>query len=154
MESQKTKGRRLKENGNFRPEEWAYKRSDATAASRRAAITERLKSNNCNQQLQSSLFKILITGIRKKIWNLVLQPDLHSSLSEEEVIEKLGNPFELWGKDGIRCTVDTALLLVCRLLYTGAKFLPLHNGIHHFYRFRWNPFDGSRNSGGFFPLSA
>jgi hypothetical protein len=124
-----------------------YKRPKNAAAIARTEL-KKLVASDCDTQQHSPLFKFLTPELRSKIFDLALQPVLHQPTREVDLIAAL----QTGKREKLRhmsCTIDTALLRACRLVYLESRFIPVHNCIHDFYGVRWNRFGGVSIYGGF-----
>jgi hypothetical protein len=81
-------------------------------------------------------FKCLQRLMRVRYLVFVLQPVFHQPTSEVDLITAPQTGDRTVGRTS--CTIDTALLRECRLIYLESRFIPVHNCIHDFYGHRWN----------------
>lgn len=79
------------------------------------------------------------------IFDLALQAVRHEP-REEDLIVALQRETDV-PESRPYCTIDTALLRICRLIYLESKFVPVHNDIHDFYPVRWVMFRGTPDPG-------
>jgi hypothetical protein len=121
-----------------------YKREKNPGTIARAAL-KKLTTADCHEQPQSPLFGVLSPELRNMIVSLVLRPEWHEP-SEADLIVVLQKKKAHTGAS-VYITIDTALLRTCRLIYVEAKFLPVHNNIHHLYPSRHLAFGGLRDTG-------
>jgi hypothetical protein len=123
-----------------------YKRPKNAGTAALAGL-KKLAASDCHSQQQSPLFKLLCPKLRSMIFGLALQPMLHQSMIEAGLIGALKRG--TWPEGRTHCTVDTALLQACRLIYLESMFIPVHNDIHYFYGCRWSMPGKVSNLGGF-----
>lgn len=87
---------------------------------------KRYVNTDCLDQSESLLDNILSAEIRQKIFRIVLEAVFHGPASHLDEDNKCL-------KDPIYCSIDTALLRTCRIVYLEAEFMPIQNDIHCFF---------------------
>lgn len=93
----------------------------------------RLKVSDCDPQNNSPFFSIICPEIRNQIFEFILQPVEHLA-NEEALIAKLkARRNTNLGGERSSCTIYTALLRTCRLVYVEWRELPVWNWEHEFY---------------------
>ena len=103
------------------------------------------------------MFDMGITATESRVMKSEWQDNLVRYLGRANVLLKLYDciPEPEVGVTGDRtvvrtsCTIDTALLRACWLIYLESRFIPVHNCIHDFYGHRWNRFGGVSICSGF-----
>jgi hypothetical protein len=114
--------------------------------------------SKCHNQNQSPLFGALPAELRNQVYDLVLQSVVHFP-SVDEIQEGVSKSLVLWGRNQntaserlgypsvhSHASIDTALLLTCRLIYLETRLSPIRNVPHIFYRQRgYYPAAGQSN---------